>query len=371
MSEKTPIKILLGGDVMTGRGIDQILLHPVEPQIYEPLIKDAREYVLLAEYLNGKIPRRTHGGYIWGDALKELELRQPHLKLINLETSITKNGTPWVNKEIQYRMHPNNIDAITTAGINVCSLANNHMLDWGVKGLYESIETLNKANIHHAGAGLTLQQAQAPAMMSIPGMSARILIFSIGTRSSGIPSEWRATPSNPGVWLLDELNDEAIMQIKEKVDFYRQPEDICIISIHWGSNWVYQIPTQHQIFARELIDKVEVNLIHGHSSHHPIGIELYKNIPILYGCGDLMNDYEGINEHQDLRSDLSFMYFLDFDAQSLKLKQLEMVPFQRKNFQLHYASIKDCHWLLNALQKQSGLFNTQFTLEKNVIHCVV
>lgn len=371
MPEKKTIKLLVAGDVMTGRGIDQILSYPSDVHIDEPLIKDAREYVLLAEYKNGKIPRNSHGDYIWGDALTELSVRQPHIRLINLETSITKNSLPNTDKAIQYRMHPNNIDALTTAKFNVCSMANNHILDWGIKGLYESLSALDAAAISHAGAGLTSQQAQAPVIISIPESTARILIFAMGTKSSGIPSEWRATPSSPGVWLLDDLNREALMQIKERVESYRQPGDICIISIHWGSNWVYQIPSQHQIFAHELIDQVEVNLIHGHSSHHPLGIELYKNTPILYGCGDLMNDYEGINEHHEFRGELCLMYFIEFDAYSLKLKTLEMIPFERKKFRLGHAKYKDCLWMLNTMEKNSSQFNTQFTLDKNTIHCIV
>lgn len=82
-----------------------------------------------------------------------------------METSVTHDGTPCINKGIQYRMHPENIDAITAARINVCSLANNHILDWGMNGLYETLDTLNIEHIAHAGAGQNIQQAQAPATL--------------------------------------------------------------------------------------------------------------------------------------------------------------------------------------------------------------
>lgn len=75
MPGKSQLKIFLSGDVMTGRGIDQILTHPAEPQIYESYIKDARDYVLLAERINGTIPRFIQGEYLWNDALKELNRR--------------------------------------------------------------------------------------------------------------------------------------------------------------------------------------------------------------------------------------------------------------------------------------------------------
>lgn len=367
MPGKAPLSIFLSGDVMTGRGIDQILAHPSGPQIYEFYIQDARDYVLLAERINGKIPRSRHGAYLWDDALKELEHRQPDVSLINLETSVTSDGTPCINKGIQYRMHPDNIDAITAAKINVCSLANNHILDWGVKGLFETLDTLNKESIKHAGAGQNIQQAQAPAILSIPKIAGRILIFSMGISSSGIPKDWCATETKSGVWLLDDLGTETVRHIKKVIESYKRPGDFCIISIHWGGNWVEKIPIQHQTFAHELIDTVGANLIHGHSSHHPIGIELYKNTPILYGCGDLINDYEGITNHKEFNSNLSLMYFLEFDVSNLRFKQLELVPFERKKFKLNYANDEDCQWLFNALQKQSTSFDTHFNLGKNII----
>ncbi|MFT4060326.1 MAG: CapA family protein [Legionella sp.] len=98
MPEKSQLRIFLGGDVMTGRGIDQILSHPAEPQIYESYMQDARDYVVLAEHINGKIPRFIQGDYLWNDALKELDHRQPDVSLINLETSVTSDGTPCINK---------------------------------------------------------------------------------------------------------------------------------------------------------------------------------------------------------------------------------------------------------------------------------
>lgn len=368
MADMNLLKIFLCGDVMTGRGIDQILSHPAAPQIYESCINDARDYVLLAEQANGPIPRYRHGEYVWGDSLSELNLRQPHLKLVNLETSITRDGTPCKNKGIQYRMHPDNIDAISAAGIDVCSLANNHVLDWGIKGLEETLETLNRSDIHHAGAGDTIQQAQAPAIFPIPGSSGRILVFSMGMGSSGIPNDWGASSTRPGVWLIDDLSTKTVRQITERIEQDRRPGDFCIVSIHWGANWVHQIPVQHQIFAHELIDMAKVNLIHGHSSHHPIGIEIYKNTPVLYGCGDLINDYEGIASQYEIERDFTFMYFLEFDVRTWMLKHLDLVPFQRKKFTLNYASNEKCHELLQLIQKKSACFNTHFELNRGIIY---
>jgi poly-gamma-glutamate synthesis protein (capsule biosynthesis protein) len=136
------ITLFMAGDVMTGRGIDQILPHPSNPVIYEPYIKDARNYVALAEKANGPIHTPVEFSYIWGVALELLDRKNPDLRLINLETSITTNSEFWPGKSIHYRMHPENIGCLTAAKLDYCSLANNHILDWQYAGLFDSLKTL-------------------------------------------------------------------------------------------------------------------------------------------------------------------------------------------------------------------------------------
>ncbi len=129
----------------------------------------AREYVRLAEKANGTITTPVSFSYIWGDALDEWQRVAPDVKLINLETSITKRNDYWPGKGINYRMNPENITCLTAAGIDCCALANNHVLDWGYSGLVETIETLKTAQIKTAGAGPERQSAETPAIMEIEG----------------------------------------------------------------------------------------------------------------------------------------------------------------------------------------------------------
>lgn len=114
---------------MTGRGIDQILPHPVDPRLYEPWVTDAREYVGLAERANGPVPRPVDFAYVWGDALAELDAAAPDLRIVNLETAVTRNDEPWLGKGINYRMHPENVACLAAARLDCCTLANNHVLD--------------------------------------------------------------------------------------------------------------------------------------------------------------------------------------------------------------------------------------------------
>lgn len=132
---RTSITICMCGDVMTGRGIDQVLPHPSDPILNESYIRDAREYVKVAEKMNGPIPKPVDFSYIWGDAIEELKRVAPDLRLINLETSITKSDDYWKGKGIHYRMHPKNIPAITAARIDLCSLATTTSLTGDILGL--------------------------------------------------------------------------------------------------------------------------------------------------------------------------------------------------------------------------------------------
>lgn len=120
--------LFLAGDVMTGRGIDQILPHSVDPVLHEPYVTDAREYVRLAEEVSGPIPAEVPPEYVWGDALPELDRVGPDLRIVNLETAVTTSDEWWRGKVVHYRMHPGNVDALRAAKLDACVLGNNHVL---------------------------------------------------------------------------------------------------------------------------------------------------------------------------------------------------------------------------------------------------
>ncbi|RMF23107.1 MAG: CapA family protein, partial [Cyanobacteria bacterium J083] len=257
-----------------------------------------------------------------------------------------------------YRMNPDNIPCLTVAKIDCCSLANNHVLDWGYSGLLETIATLEKVQITPVGAGLNRQLAQMPAIQEIKGKG-RIIIFAGGTTTSGIPLNWAAGKNKPGVNLLPNLSQKTVQQIKQQVKQIKQAGDVVVFSIHWGGNWGYEIPPEHIRFAHQLIEQAGIDLIHGHSSHHVQGIEIYRDRLILYGCGDFLNDYEGIGGYEAFRADLSLMYFPTLDSATGKLISLQMIPTQVKRFQLKKASQPDILWLQAVLNREGKKFGTQ------------
>lgn len=365
--KRNAITLFLCGDVMTGRGIDQILRYASDPMIHEGYMKDARGYVEIAEKKNGPISRPVDVAYFWGDALDELERVTPDIRIINLETSITRSDDFWKGKEVHYRMHPENVDCITAAKIDVCSLANNHILDWGYPGLKETVETLRKAGIGSTGAGMSLQEAEVPAIAKIDGKG-RVIVFSFGSTTSGIPLSWAASDKKPGVNLLKDFSDETVHRIRQKVHEVQQECDLIVASIHWGGNWGYRVPQEEIDFAHHLVEEAGVNIIHGHSSHHVKGIEVYQDRLILYGCGDFLNDYEGINGYEYYRDDLGLMYFPTLDPSTGRLVKLQMIPTQIKHFKVNRVLGADASWLARTLNREGEKFGTRVEFgEDNVL----
>jgi poly-gamma-glutamate synthesis protein (capsule biosynthesis protein) len=355
-----PITLFLCGDVMTGRGVDQVLPHPGNPRICEPYVTSALEYVELAETANGPIPRPVDFSYVWGDALSELERARPDVRIINLETSVTRSED-CTDKGISYRMSPANLPCITAAEIDCCVLANNHVLDWGQAGLVETLEALGKAGLKSAGAGRDIAEAQAPAIMEAGGKG-RVIVFGFGSETSGIPRGWAAAAGKPGVDLLIDLSPSTVDRIARRVEAVKRPGDVVVASIHWGSNWGYEIPRRQTAFGRALIDEARVDIIHGHSSHHAKGIEVYRGKPILYGCGDFLDDYEGITGYEAFRDDLVLMYFLSVAPSSGQLARLRMTPLRIRNFKLNRASKEDAAWLRDLLNREGGRLGTRVEL---------
>ncbi len=341
---------------MTGRGIDQILPHSVDSTLHESYVQSAQDYVRLAEERNGSIARPVSPDYIWGDAITEWRRMCPDARIVNLETAVTTSDD-WLPKGINYRMHPDNVACLTAAQIDCCVLANNHVLDWGVSGLLETLSVLRNT-MPVTGAGETAQRAAGPAILAVPGR--RVLVFAAGTASSGIPPDWAATESRPGVNFLGSLSSRAVADVAALVNAAREPGDIVVFSIHWGGNWGYEIPEEHRSFAHALIDTAGVDLVHGHSSHHPRGVEVYRDKPILYGCGDFINDYEGIRGYEEYRGDLTLMYFTRFNDRA-ELIELTMAPLQMRQLSLHRASAGDAEWLSRRMAKEAQKLNTDIS----------
>jgi poly-gamma-glutamate capsule biosynthesis protein CapA/YwtB (metallophosphatase superfamily) len=151
-----------------------------------------------------------------------------------------------------------------------------------------------------------------------------------------------------------------------QVQAARRPGDVVVVSIHWGSNWGYGVDADQVRFARRLIDG-GADLVHGHSSHHPRPIEVFRGKLILYGCGDCIDDYEGISGYEAYRDDLRLLYFASVDADTGRVAALQMAPMQVKKMRLHHAPAAERRWLRAVLDRMSRGFGSRVDLRPDGI----
>jgi poly-gamma-glutamate synthesis protein (capsule biosynthesis protein) len=228
-------------------------------------------------------------------------------------------------------------------------------MDFGRPGLLETLDVLAAAGLQVAGAGRSFEAAAAPAIVPLNRIGGRLVIFAFGTPSSGIPLGWAATEDSPGVNVVRSLTDAVADQLCRAAEDVRMAGDLIMVSVHWGSNWGYEVDADQVRFAHRLIDG-GVDLVHGHSSHHPRPIEVYRNKLILYGCGDLVDDYEGIRGYERYRDDLRLLYLVDLEPTGGRLVALRMVPLQARKMRLEHASAADAEWLRTVLDEISRDF---------------
>lgn len=348
---------------MLGRGIDQVLPQPAPPQLFETACKSALDYIALAERKSGPIPRPIPFDYVWGDALGAFSAAD--IRIINLETSITRRGKP-EPKGIHYRMAPEHVPVLLAASIDCCILANNHVLDWGYEGLLDTLDALHAAGIQTAGAGRDATEAARPARVT-SASGRNVLVYAIAAPSSGVPDAWEAGGTQPGVAFLDRVSAKAASAIADRILRERQREDLVVLSIHWGPNWGFHIPSADSAFAHGLIDRGAVDLVLGHSSHHPKGIEVRRDRPIFYGAGDLINDYEGIGGYEEFRPNLALLHSASF-SDGGGLSALQLIPFRVENFRLKHPRSDEVAWLLNTMARECRLFGERVTLENGALH---
>ncbi|MDO0932898.1 CapA family protein [Streptomyces sp. DG2A-72] len=346
------VTLFLCGDVMLGRGVDQILPRPGDPALRETWVADARSYVDLAEAANGPVPAPVPPSWPWGEALRVLDEAAPDVRILNLETSVTRSDTFAPGKEVHYRMHPANLPALTVARPDVCVLANNHVLDFGRPGLDETLGSVAGAGLRTAGAGRNAAEAYAPAVVPL-GHGHRVLVFALGAWSSGIPPDWAATTDRSGVAYVPELSAAEAAATVVRIRQTRRAGDLVVVSVHWGSNWGYHVPHDQTAFAHALVDG-GADVVHGHSSHHPRPLEVYRDRLILHGCGDFIDDYEGISGYEQYRDDLRLAHLVSLDAETGRLTGLRLVPLRARRMRLEPAPPDDRAWLAETLGRISG-----------------
>jgi poly-gamma-glutamate synthesis protein (capsule biosynthesis protein) len=205
------------------------------------------------------------------------------------------------------------------------------------------------------GAGRDEREAWSPRLLPRPD-GGRVIVLSMADMSSGVPLSWAAREAKPGVALLDGSINDCVAKAADSILALKTEHDFAIASVHWGPNWGYEISSGQFEFARKLIDKAGVDVVHGHSSHHPKQMALYRGRLIMFGCGDLLNDYEGIGGHDDFRKDLVALYLLTIDG--ARISNVKILPFRLRRFRLERTTAVDAAWLADRINHHSTVFKT-------------
>ena len=260
-----------------------------------------RTLIFLGDVMLGRLVNRAlerlPPEYPWGNTLPILH--QADYRFINLECALTDWGEPEPGKTFCFRTDAKNVEVLRVARIDAVSLANNHVLDYGDLGLRETLRHLDAAGIQHAGAGSTAEEAQRPAWLTLDGL--RIAFLAATDNQPG----WEATASRPGVFYTPiDPADERFQRLLALVSETSAEADLVVVSLHWGPNWGYLPLPEHPVAAHQLIDS-GADIVFGHSPHIVRGIECYRHRPILYSCGDFVDDYA---VDQSERNDESFVF---------------------------------------------------------------
>ncbi len=198
--------------------------------------------------------------------------------MVNQEFPFGVTGEPMEDKQYTFRVPPNYVSLVKELGIDVVTLANNHMLDFGRSPLTETLETLDQAGILWVGAGQNLEEASALKTISVKGKTVGFL-----GASRVIPvGSWNAGASQSG--LFTTYDPTLLVQ---KIQESRESCDFLVVYVHWGVEYE-PLPEEYQReLARAYID-AGADAVIGSHPHVLQGVEYYQGKPVLYSLGNFI-----------------------------------------------------------------------------------
>ena len=291
-------RVLLGGDVMLGR-----------------MVKDA-----IADY-----------GAAYPLAPVAALMRQADLTVVNLECAITASSRQWQGapKAFYFGAPLQAADTLTSAGVDMVSLANNHLLDYEVEGLRDTLQQLDQHRILHAGAGENLHQAMQPAIARRGGLTMGMAAF------CDHQQDFAAQRNRPGIAYIDLDEPAAIATLEAALaPLQHAGIDWPVLSLHWGPNMVTRPAAAFRRVAHAAID-MGWKILFGHSAHVFQGIEIYRGCPVIYAAGDLVDDY-----YVDpmFRNDRQLLFELTLGPAGLR--RIDLYPVLIRNCQARLAAGK-------------------------------
>lgn len=233
-------------------------------------------------YFSGDVTLANHFENHVGDDIPYAFARlkwfsEADISMVNLENPLTNAGEA-VEKKFTFRARPDYVEILKDGGVDIVTLANNHIYDFGADGLLNTLNILDQRNIHFVGAGRDINEARHPVIFYIKGL--RIAYFAYyGTHKHS--DSYPASPDSAGTALRQ------LPIIKEDILKFRNSVDFIIINFHWGTEKA-EVPGEDQVyFAHQVID-YGADVIVGHHPHVLQGIEIYKNKVIAYSLGNFI-----------------------------------------------------------------------------------
>ncbi|HEY5547766.1 MAG TPA: CapA family protein [Gemmatimonadaceae bacterium] len=307
--EARPLRIGIAGDVMLGRLVNDVVLE-------------------------------RGAGYPWGDLRPTLQSLDAFL--VNLECAITSRVEKWRNgyyRPFHFRADAVALDTLHAGRVDLASIANNHIGDFGPDGLLETIAALDRGGIAHAGAGRDLGAARVPALLHVGGLRVAVLAF------ADYPDTWAATGSLPGLnFTRVSATDEDFAAVANAIAEARAQADLVIFSIHWGPNMREHPPDEFQQFAHRVVDSGAA-VFWGHSAHILQGVEYRDGAVILYDTGDFIDDYA---VDRKLRNDLGALFTVD--ALPHKAVSVSIRPVRIDHMQVNGAQGADHAWVVRRME---------------------
>lgn len=323
------VKIALTGDVMLGRLVDQYVIQN----------------------------RSVRPEALWGDVLPIMLAAD--CRLINLECVFSSQGEEWhpTTKAFHFRARPRAIDFLQAAKIEGVTLANNHVLDYGLDALLDCLTLLDQAGIKRTGAGATMEEALAPLVLELP--EGRVAVVALTDNEP----DWEATGAKGGVNYVAYhdrgLEEPYRSRIAKMLSSARGQAGLVIVSAHVGPNWGNPSKSM-QALAHDLID-MGADLYWGHSNHTPQGIELYKGKAILYSTGDFVDDYW---VDKDERNDLSFLFMLEVERD--RIARIRLHPTCTEDLGVRVANEQETSFLKKTMHMKCAAFGVKIEFENHV-----
>ncbi|MBX7148620.1 CapA family protein [bacterium] len=289
---------------------------------------------------------------VWGNS-QELFLKA-NFALVNAELAFTNHTKTYEKKAFYFKAPPSHVRFLKALGIDAVNLANNHVLDYGLAGLKDTLQTYKKAGITIAGAGLKHNEAYTVPLIKVQNHTIALISLTDNVVS------WQAQDNKPGI-AYAPINSSGLAQTIERIKKAKASgADYIIISLHWGGNWVKAPSAEFQHFAHGLVD-AGADLIHGHSPHVFQGMELYKGKPIFYSLGDLIDDYE---VKPDMRNDLGLIAEVRLN-ENMTFKKASLYPVNIINTKTRLAEENNLKTALDRAKMLSQALGTQGAIEQN------